>query len=273
MRELGIFLSYPVRPPLAVPTWIGACSGTDSDLPIAQTAFKDPRSVLATELMVRLLRQKSAFETPFAGETNFLLSAEIFPYFYSLKGDRSRKHEPEEIPRKEFSSPLAYDAYALIQRNGPISKRRLIEKLRGALSEAAIEHVLNDLWAKLRITRVDYKAGEGALWDVLHRWAPDAVEQGGEYSLAEALSAMLSKYIQALVAADPAEIENFFAHFTSRSKVREAVNALLGARQFMYVPVGRRTLIELPETQRKLNAGQRRPTPASLRAELKSKRK
>jgi hypothetical protein len=270
VAELGIFLTYPLRPPLVVPTWIGACSGSDQNLPAAQNAFQDTRSRSATELMVRLLRQKSAFEAPFAGETHLLLSAETLPYYYAVAGGRARRGEElENLSAKEFSSPLAHETYRLLQRQGPLSRKRSAERLGKSLSEAAMEHVLNELWARLRIARVDYDPNEGPLWDVLYRWAPEVVDSGGEMSLGEGLSALISKYLEAVVAADSGEIENFFSHFTARSKVKEVVNALLAAHEFSFAPIGRRTLIQALRAfdQPRLNAGQRRPTPAALRAE------
>jgi len=41
------------------------------------------------------------------------------------------------------------------------------------------------------------------------------------------------------------ELESFFGNFVARSKVREAVNALLAARELSFVPVGHRSLIQI----------------------------
>ena len=113
------------------------------------------------------------------------------------------------------------------------------------VSTSALDKSLTELWSKLRITRVDYTPNEGASWDVLYRWAPDAVREGVELSVPEALSALLSKYLDCVVAADLGEIETFLGNFVPRSRIKEAVNALLAARELEYVRVGSRTLIQI----------------------------
>src|ERR1700687_6517483 len=62
LDEVGFCLMYPKRPALLVPTFIGAFVGSDERLPGWQHAFKDPRAAEATEVMVRLLRERTAFE-------------------------------------------------------------------------------------------------------------------------------------------------------------------------------------------------------------------
>jgi hypothetical protein len=106
------------------------------------------------------------------------------------------------------------------------------------------------LWSKLRITRVDYKASEGSVWDVLYRWAPEAVKEGVGLSLQEALTALLSKYLDCVIAAEQSELESFFGNFVARSKVKEAVNALLAARELSFVHVGGRSMVQItPEKE------------------------
>ena len=73
IESVGFCLMYPLRPAVFAPTFMGAFTGTDQDLPTWQHAFADPRAQQATELMVRLLRQKSAYEANPFGETNFLV--------------------------------------------------------------------------------------------------------------------------------------------------------------------------------------------------------
>jgi hypothetical protein len=92
---------------------------------------------------------------------------------------------------------------------------------------------------------VDYKPGEGAFWDVLFRWSPDAVREGIGLSVGEALSALLSKYLDCVIAADQQELESFFGNFVPRSRVKEAVNALLSARELTFVRVGNRSLVQI----------------------------
>jgi hypothetical protein len=245
VESVGFCLLYPVRPPVLVPTFVGAFVGTDDRLPTWQHAFADQRALDAKELMVRLLRERAAFEASLFDENNaFLLAASVFPFFYALVGERNPRQAPKAGPRSEYSQ-LACDAYEAIRRDGPISKQKLIETLGGSVSEAALERALAELWSKLRITRVDYKAGEGAFWDVLYRWAPDAVREGISLSVGEALSALLTKYLDCVVAADQSEVESFFGNIVPRSRVKEAIKALLAARELSFVHVGGRSLIQV----------------------------
>jgi len=69
---------------------------------------------------------------------------------------------------------------------------------------------------------------------------------------------LLSKYLEAVVAVEQEEIEQFFSRVTSRAKIREAINALLQARELSFVTVGSRTLIRMtppPEQQRRRQHG------------------
>jgi len=245
LEENGFCLMYPRRPALLAPTFIGAFVGSDDRLPEWQHAFKDPRAAEATELMVRMLRERTAFEANLFEENNGLLvAASAFPYFYALVGERNPKLAPKAGSRSPYSA-LACDAFALIQQEGPLSKQKLLEKLAGGLSVPAVDKALAELWSKLRITRVDYKANEGSVWDLLYRWAPDAVKEGVGLSVPEALSALVSKYVDCVVAIEQADLEVFFGNLVARSKVKEAVNALLAARELSFVHVGGKSMLQI----------------------------
>ena len=142
---------------------------------------------------------------------------------------------------------MACDAFEVIRKDGPISRSKLQQAVAGGVSSAALDKSLSELWSKLRITRVDYKPCEGAFWDVLYRWTPDAVREGAGLSVGEALTALLSKYLDCVVAADQQELETFFGNFVARSRVKEAVNALLAARELSFVRAGSRTLIQIAQ--------------------------
>ena len=249
LEAVGFCLLYPLRAPvpmpLVVPTFIGAWVGSADRLPTWQHAFADPRARDASELMVRLLRERGAYEARLFEENNaFLVAPSVFPYFYALVGERNPKQAPRPGPRSEFSQ-LACDAFEVIRDQGPLSKVALAEKLGGSLSKVGLDRALTDLWARLRITRVDYNPAEGAFWDVLYRWAPDAVAEGVGFSVPTALTALVSKYVDGVVAAEPAEVETFLGNFMARSRVNEAVKALLAARELSFLLVGKRSLLQV----------------------------
>jgi 23S rRNA pseudouridine2605 synthase len=245
LDSVGFCLMYPTRPVMLAPTFIGAWVGADDKLPARQHAYADPRAKEATELMVRALRDKAAYEAPLIDESNaFLIAASVFPYFYSLVGERNPKQPPASGPRSPYS-PLACDAFEIIRRSGPISKTKLGDMLGGSVSNAGLDRALSELWGKLRITRVDYTAAEGSVWDELSRWAPEVVREGVGISVPEALSALVSKYLECVVAVEEVEVENFLSNFVARTRVKEAIHALLSAREFSFVHVGSKSLVQV----------------------------
>ena len=65
----------------------------------------------ATELMVRLLRERAAFEANLFDENNaFLVAASAFPYFYALVGERNPQQAPKAGSALQYSQ-LACDAF------------------------------------------------------------------------------------------------------------------------------------------------------------------
>ena len=246
--SVGFCLLFPQRPAVLLPTFIGAWKGDEHNLPAANAAFADADAAHAKELMVRLLREKAAYEANVFPDDNFLLSAAVFPYFYGLVGDRNPRQAPKAGPRSEYS-PLAVHAFEIIEKRGPISKNDLRERLGGDISEAALDRALDELWARLRITRVDYRPDAGVFWDVLFRWSPDAVKEGTQVPVAGALTALVSKYLDCAVAVSQEELEQLFSHFVGRARVREAINALQAAREISFVHVGGRVMLHSPTLQ------------------------
>ncbi len=250
IESVGFCTMYPLRPLVLLPTFLGAYIGNEVNLPTWQHAFADPRAREATELMVRLLRSRGAYEANVFGETPFLIAASVFPYFYGLVGDRNPRQVPKIGPRSEYS-PLATHVFQVIQKDGPISKQRMGGILGGDPSEAALDRALAELWSRLRITRVDYTREDGAFWDILFRWSPDLVREGMHLSVAESLSALISKYLDCVQAAEQGEVEDFFGHLIARSRARDAIHALLAAREFSFVHVGGRAMLTIapPKTE------------------------
>ncbi len=246
--SVGFSLLYPQRLSVLVPTFVGAYKGSDDRLPTAHMAFADAQAGEAKDLMVRLLRDKAAYEANVFPENNFIVSAAVFPFFYGLVGDRNPRQTPKADGRSGYS-PLAVHAFAIIQKEGPISKHSLRELVGGAISEAALDRALDELWAMLRITRVDYKPHEGVFWDDLFRWSPDAVREGMQLSVAESLTALVSKYLDCVLAAPQEEVEHFFSKFIGRARVREAINALQAARELHFVHVGGRVMLQVSSLQ------------------------
>jgi len=246
LRGVGFCLMLPVRSLPVMPTFIGAYAGSAEGLPDAKHAFADPRTSPATELMVRLLRERSAYEINFLPETSLLVSASLFPFFYTLVGDRNPNAAPRIKAQGATVSPLSVRVFEAIENRGALSKGQLRELVGREMTTAALDRALNELWSILKITRVNYTESEGAYWDLLYRWSPETVKEGAQLSLPEAISGLLGKYLESVVAADQEEIEQFFLNLVSRTKIREAINALLAGRQLKLITVGAKSLIYVP---------------------------
>ena len=237
----GMCLVYPVRPIPLLPTFVGAVIGGDQKLPSRRNGFADPRTRAAEELLVRLARSKFAFEGRLYGET-LLLSPSVFPYYYALVGDR-KPRQPIHSRASGKGSPLTEHLFHKLEEKGPLTRGQLQEQLGGALSEPALDRALDELCSALKITAVDHNPKTGDTWDVYYRWTPELVNEGVRTSDAEALSALISKYLDCVVAATQEEVETFFSAMASRTRVAEVVKALLAAREFIYTPSETRTLI------------------------------
>jgi hypothetical protein len=239
--SVGMALSYPLRPMPLLPTFIGAIAGSDRNLPEPKSALSDPRVLQSEELVARMLRDKSLYEAKLGNET-LLLSSTIFPYYYALASDRNPR-QPIRSRTSGKGSPLTEHAFRKLEERGPLTQKQLQELLGGAVSETAVERALHELWAALKIIPIDHDPKNGDTWDACYRWAPHEVEQGVRLSDAEALSALISKYLDGVVAATQDEIENLFSSITTRTRISEVIRALLAAREFVYTPSETRTLI------------------------------
>jgi hypothetical protein len=226
---------------LLLPTLIGAWTGNDKNLPIRQKVFSNPSAPEIEDLLVRLVQNKFVYEAHIHGET-LLLSQSVFPFFYALASDRKPK-EPIRSRTRGKASPLSEHVFAKLDERGPLNRLQLQEQLGGSLSEVALDRALQELQAALKVTRIGHDSKTGDAWDVYYRWDPEAVNQGVRMSDAEALSGLISKYLDGVVAATQEEIETVFSAITSRVRVAEVIRALLAARQFAYTPSETRTLI------------------------------
>src|SRR5260370_3003305 len=124
LEKAGFCLMYPVRTLALVPAFLAAYIGSADGLPDTKHAFADPRAQEATELMVRLLRERSAYEINLFPGTDLVISAPLFPYFYALLSDRNPKAPPRTKAQGEVSL-LAGKVFNAIQKDGPARKRQL----------------------------------------------------------------------------------------------------------------------------------------------------
>jgi hypothetical protein len=106
---------------------------------------------------------------------------------------------------------------------------------------------------------VDYTQEKGVFWDVLFRWSPEAVKEGMHVSVAESLTALVSKYLDCVLAAQQEEVEHFFSNLIGRARVREAISALQAARELSFVHVAGRVLLQVSSLEAPPPHVERRP--------------
>jgi 23S rRNA pseudouridine2605 synthase len=256
VTSVGFCLRYPVRPAVLAPTFIAAFLGPGADLPTAKFAPLDPRTRDAGELISRLLGERSALEVNFGDRGSLLVAAAEFPYFYALIGDRNPKLPPQLGVHSEKT--LIAHTFAELQKS-PASEPELLDRLGKSISEAALQRSLHALWSQLRVVR--HPLGAGFRWEVIYEWVPDLVRKGIQLSSGAALSALVSRYLGTVVAAEPKEIEEFFGPLTARSKVLDIVKILTAAREVETVQIQdkRMVRIALPAAPMQHSAGQAPP--------------
>ncbi len=239
LDDVGMCLMYPARPAVLLPTLVGAVVGEDVPLPSARQAFADPRAQQAVELARRLAHQRLLFESNLFPDNTLLIASGVFPYFHALVAEHTPQAAAGNLSR------LAQLAWNVFQKEGPIAETQLAERLGAEPSAAAVQRALGELWMRLRIVPAGEDAKQGRLWDSPQRWAPKLLREAAQISLPAAISGLISQYLATVVAAELGEIDEFFAHLAPRSKVKESVNALLAAREFSFLPVGHKSLVQL----------------------------
>jgi len=253
---VGLCLFLPRRHQFLAPapSFVEACAGAPSEAPSREAIDN------ATELMRRLVAEGAIlplnlFGTP--SETpDFLATREAFPYLFSLRGTRDWKTVPGGK-----SSPLVAEIWKLLEQQGALTAVEIQSALGRELTEAAVLRSLFDMWSNLRVLP-EYEAGAATRWSLTQLRYKDALTAAGRLSQAAALSALVSLYLESVVAASSEEVETFLSPLTSRSRVRETVNGLAATRQIAMVAVGTQSMFhiagalpEFPEAEPVREAG------------------
>ena len=179
-----------------------------------------------------------SFDTP-----DFVMAREVLPYVFSLIGGRNWKSGPGDK-----ASPLMVEVWTLLDGKragggGALTAAEIQRALGREVTEAAVLRALGELWHGLRVIPV-YDAEE-TRWEVTQ--ARFAAEMTASQKVAQttALSALVSLYLESVVAAEREEIEVFLSPLTARSRVREVLNGMQATRQLEIVSVGAHPLLHV----------------------------
>jgi len=238
VASVGLCLLYPMQPAVLLPTFLGAWLGADHNVPGARQAFAEPRARQAEQIVDQLAAGREVFLSNLLADNVVLVSPTVFPYFCALACDKTPA-------TGQPLSRMAQQALAAMVEPSPITAEPLRTHLGAELSTAAIERALIELWTHMRVLPVGRDAQGARLWQVTERWAPDALREAQQISMPAAISGLVSQYLEAVVAADPVQVEELFGHLAPRSKIKDAVNAMLGAREFSLLNIGHHSLVQV----------------------------
>ncbi len=178
-------------------------------------------------------------------QPDFVVTREVLPYVFSLIGGRNWKSGPGDK-----ASPLMKEIWTLLDHEGALSAQDIQAALGRELTETAVLRAVVELWNGLRAIPVyDATASEtGTRWELTQARFAEELTASQKVGHATALSALVSLYLESVIAATSEEVETFLSPMTARSKVREVVNGLQATRQLGLISVGAQPLVHVAGT-------------------------
>ncbi len=234
---LLLFAAKPQFSGVPAPTFVEATLGGVNANP-SLTASATARALLA-----RLVADGSAVPLNLLGmpattaeAPDFIASAAAFPYIFTLRGDKAWKQPPATSGATKVS-PLAANTYTLLIENGPKSAYDLVGDLGKEVTEAAVLRALSELWQQLRVIPVPQPGGKPAQWEPITTRFTKQIKTGANAGQPTALSTFVSLFLGQAVLATEDEIETFLSPLAPRSRVRDVLHALSGARELETITV------------------------------------
>jgi hypothetical protein len=248
---LVLFTPRAAQLPAPAPSFVEAILGTANAAPtLADT--EQSRSILARLILdggaipLNLLGNPtgSGSETP-----DFIVSPLVFPYIFTLRGDKAWKLPPTTSGASKVS-PLALNAYTLLADRAKdyatgMSSYDLTTQLGKEVTESAVLRSLTELWQHLRVIPVPQPDGAATLWELTSTRFTKQIKAGANAGQPTALSALISLYLGQSIVASEEEIETFLSPVAARSRIRDVVHALMSARQLETVAVEGRTVLHV----------------------------
>jgi 23S rRNA pseudouridine2605 synthase len=245
INERGLVLFTPRGSQLPVP----APSLVEATLGVAKPAPTFAETEVARGLVARLVGEGLALPLNLLGvpgdAPDFVVSAQVFSFVFTMRGDKAWKQPPSTSGAVKVS-PLGLKVYEVVTERGPVSAAEVAQELGREVTEAAILRSLTELWSQLRVIPL-LAQGEGStLWELTSRRFTKAIKAGANAGQPTALSGLISLYLAQVFAATEEDITTFLSPLTARSRVREVLHALVGARQLETVVIEGKTLLHIP---------------------------
>ncbi len=240
LAETPLCLYLPRRQhlPVPAPSFVEAIAGRPDSTP-------GPEHIAAAaQMLARLVASGAVIAlnlfgaapgigvSSFVGEhPDFLATPEALPYLYAMQPERNPKRAPTTVGGARVS-PLAAEAYKLLEREGALTTIELRTRLGREVTEAAVLRSLAELWHTMRVVPVPAEnPPEGAHWELLSARHRRELNIGSTHSQTTALSILVSFYLQSAVSATAEEVEIFLSPLASRSRIRDVVHGLSTTRQ------------------------------------------
>jgi 23S rRNA pseudouridine2605 synthase len=246
--------------PAPAPSFVEAILGAPNATPTLADA-EQPRSLLA-----RLILDGGAIPLNLLGNPtgtgsenpDFIVSPLVFPYIFTLRGDKAWKQPPTTSGATKVS-PLALNTFTLLADRAAgssassdktghaigMSAYDLATQLGKEVTEAAVLRALTELWQHLRVIPIPQPDGAPTLWELTSTRFTKQIKAGANAGQPSALSALISLYLGQAIVASEEDIETFLSPLAARSRIRDVVHALISARQLETIAVEGRTVLHV----------------------------
>ena len=234
LNTSGIVLYTPraSQLPVPAPSFAEVVLGAANAAP-SLSDLEQPRILLA-----RLVAEGAAIPLHLLGSPtgagseipDFLVTPAALPFIFTLRGDKTWKLPPATSGAGKVS-PLALASFNLLTTKGRLTASELATELGNEVTEAAALRALTELWQHLRVLPVPQADGTPTLWELTTARYTKQLKSGANAGLPSALSALISLYLGQSILPTEEDIETFLSPLSSRSRIREVVNALRTARQ------------------------------------------
>ena len=247
INERGLVLFAPRASQLPAP----APSLVEATLGAANAAPTLAETEVARGLVSRLVGEGLALPLNLLSVPGdnpvFVVSAQVFSYIFTMRGDKAWKQPPSTSGAVKVS-PLGLRVFEVLTERGPMSAAELAQELGREVTETAILRSLSELWSQLRVLPLLQQGDGVTLWELTSRRFTKAIKAGANAGQPTGLSALVSLYLAQVFVATEEEITTFLSPLTARSRVREVLHALMGARQLETVVLEGKTLLHIPGT-------------------------
>ncbi|HWZ52201.1 MAG TPA: hypothetical protein VNW54_12135 [Granulicella sp.] len=243
---LVLFTPRPQQLPSPAPSFVEAVLGAANSEPTLAD-IEQARSLLDRLMAEGIAVPLNLLGTPTqnTGDVpDFIVSAPVFSYIFTLRGDKAWKQPPVTSGAVKVS-PLSAATYEILTKRPMMSAADLATELGKEVTETAVLRALNELWSHLRVLPVGQPDGGATLWELAGTRFTKQIKAGANAGQPSALSALISLYLGSALLASEEEIETFLSPLAARSRIRDVIHALLGARELETLAVDGRTLLHV----------------------------